>query len=242
MELNKSAQEVITAIQSVASPEYAQKAQRYFKTGPGEYGEGDLFWGVRNPQAREIAKKSIRLSLDQIDHLLAHQVHEVRLVGVLILVAQYQKAKTDVEKAQLFQFYCTQFHRINNWDLVDLSAYQIVGDYCYSNSTELLYKWVKSDHLWTRRIAVIACLYFIKRDQFVEILDFCVSLRNDSEALMHKACGWMLRELGKRDEVLLRKFLNEWGIQLPRTTIRYAIERFEEEERLQLLQKTKPST
>ncbi len=239
MEYYHSTQEVIKAIQSKAVPAYAQKLQGYFKTGPGDYGEGDLFWGVRNPQVRDIAKKSIRLSLDQLDQLLAHQVHEVRLVGLLILVAQYQKATTDVAKARLFQFYCTQFHRINNWDLVDLSAYHIVGEYCYSHSTEPLYKWVKSDHLWTRRIAVIACLYFIKKDRFEEILDFCIQLRQDPEPLMHKACGWMLRELGKRNEVQLKIFLNVWGTQLPRTAIRYAIERFEAQERELYLKITK---
>lgn len=234
-----SVEKVISSIESVASTIYAEKARGYFKTGPGEYGEGDVFWGVRNPQARAIAKQSMDLALDQIATLLAHPVHEVRLVGVLVLVGQYQKAKIEAKKQEIYEFYCTQFHRINNWDLVDLSAHYIVGNYCETHGTKILYQWVKSNHLWTRRIAVVSCLYLIKKDRFEEILDFCKTLKNDPEPLMHKACGWMLRELGKRNVNLLRKFLNEWGTQLPRTTVRYAIERFKENERLELLQKTK---
>jgi len=234
-----SAQEVISSIKSEASPEYALKLSGYFKTGPGEYGEGDLFWGLKNPQARLLAKSAVTLTLEEIEKLLAYNVHEVRLVGVLILVLQYQKAKSEEERTQIFKFYTSQFQRINNWDLVDLSTSLIVGNYCYNHHVALLYQWVKSDHLWTRRIAVVACLYLIKKDRFKEILDFCIILRNDPEPLMHKACGWMLRELGKRNKSRLIQFLNEWGTQLPRITIRYAIERFEDKQRKELLQRTK---
>lgn len=235
----KSAQEVILALKSVASDEYAVKVTRFFKTGPGEYGEGDVFWGIRNPQARIIAKEYSDLPLSQVDILLQHAVHEVRLVGLFILVNQYKKAKSKLEKARIFEFYCLKFKQINNWDLVDVSAHHIVGAHCFKNDTELLYQWVQSPHLWTRRIAVVACLYFIRKNRFEEILSFCITLREDREPLMHKACGWMLREVGKKNIDTLRNFLHKWGRELPRTTIRYAIERFEKEERLNLLRETK---
>jgi len=234
-----SAQEVILALKSVASSEYAVKVTRFFKTGPGEYGEGDLFWGIRNPQARIIAKEYSDLPLNQVDILLHHATHEVRLVGLLILVNQYKKAKSESEKARVFQFYCSKFQQINNWDLVDVSAHHIVGAHCFTRGTELLYQWVLSPHLWTRRIAVVACLYFIRKNRFEEVLSFCITLREDREPLMHKACGWMLREVGKKNMDTLRDFLYAWGRKLPRTTIRYAIERFEKEERLKLLRGTK---
>ena len=237
--MNQSAQEVIQAIKAIASPNYAAVAQRFFKTGPGQYGEGDIFWGVRNPQARLIAQQSLALSLDEVQVLMDHPVHEVRMVGVLILVTQYQKAKTAAALEAIYQFYLTQFSRINNWDLVDLSAHIIPGQYCAQNGTEVLYSWVKSDHLWTRRIAVVACLHLIKKDRFEEILSFCITLKDDPESLMHKACGWMLREVGKRNVHVLRSFLEQWGPHLPRTTVRYAIERFPHQERLQLLVQTR---
>jgi 3-methyladenine DNA glycosylase AlkD len=199
-----SAEEVILNIKAVSSADYAVKVKRFFKTGPGEYGEGDVFWGIRNPEARNIAKKYTALSLSEIEILIDHLVHEVRLVGLLILVHQFKKAKSESEKARVFQF-----------------------------------TWAQSPHLWTRRIAVVASLYFIRKNRFEELLSLCIALRNDSEPLMHKACGWMLREVGKKNVETLRDFLNQWGTELPRTTIRYAIERFEKDERLKLLYATK---
>lgn len=202
-----SAEEVILNVKAVASADYAVKVKRFFKTGPGEYGASDVFWGIRNPEARNIAKKYTVLSLSEIEILIDHLVHEVRLVGLLILVHQFKKAKSESEKVNVFQFYCSKFQQINNWDLVDISAHHIAGAYCF--------------------------------DHDAEIFSLCIALGNDSEPLMHKACGWMLREVGKKNVQMLRDFLNQWGTKLPRTTIRYAIERFEKDERLKLLQETK---
>ena len=239
MVLTLSASEVIEVVKAAGTPKYAEVAQRFFKTDPGQYGAGDVFWGVRNPQARAIAKQYTKLSLKEVHTLLDHQVHEVRMVGVLILVEQFKKAKTASERNTVYEFYTHHFERINNWDLVDLSAHIIVGEHSAQYGTEVLYDWVQSDHLWTRRIAVVACWHLIKKDRFEEILSFCLTLKDDPESLMHKACGWMLREVGKRDVAVLRSFLEQWGKQLPRTTIRYAIERFPESERLTLLSSTK---
>jgi 3-methyladenine DNA glycosylase AlkD len=239
MVLTLSASEVIEVVKAAGTPTYAEVAQRFFKTDPGQYGAGDVFWGVRNPQARAIAKQYGKLTLKEVHALLDHQVHEVRMVGVLILVEQFKKAKTSSERSTVYEFYTHHFARINNWDLVDLSAHIIVGEHCAQYGAEVLYDWVQSDHLWTRRIAVVACWHLIKKDRFDEILSFCLTLKDDPESLMHKACGWMLREVGKRDVAALRNFLEQWGKQLPRTTIRYAIERFPESERLTLLSSTK---
>ena len=234
-----SAEEVILIIKAVSCADFAVKVKRFFKTGPGEYGEGDVFWGIRNPEARNIAKKYTALSFSEIEILIDHLVHEVRLVGLLILIHQFKKAKSEPEKARIFQFYCSKFQQINNWDLVDISAHHIAGAYCFDHDAEILFTWAQSPHLWTRRIAIVACLYFIRKNRFEELLSLCIALRNDSEPLMHKACGWMLREVGKKNVETLRDFLNQWGRQLPRTTIRYAIERFEKDERLKILHATK---
>lgn len=123
---------------------------------------------------------------------------EVRLVRLLILVHQFKKAKSESEKVNVFQFYCSKFQQINNWDLVDISAHHIAGAYCFDHDAEILFTWAQSPHLWTRRIAVVACLYFIRKNRFEEIFSLCIALGNDSEPLMHKACGWMLREVGKK--------------------------------------------
>lgn len=237
--MTPSAQSVIDAIRALAHPEGAKKSMRFFKTGPGQYAEGDVFWGISNPQARNIASQHSGLSRQDLALLMDHMVHEVRLVALVILVNQYKKAKTPQNKKAIFEFYNACFNRINNWDLVDISTHHIVGHYCYHYPSNLMSQWIESSHLWTRRIAVVACLYFIRKNSFEQVLDFCVRLKKDPEPLMHKACGWMLREVGKKDLDVLRKFLGHWGSQLPRVTLRYAIERFPEPERLALLSQTR---
>lgn len=237
--MTPSAQTVIDAIRAASDPKRAQKSMRFFKTGPGQYAEGDVFWGLGNPQARAIAKQYTGLNRQNLALLLEHIVHEVRLVALVILVNQYKKAKTQQDKKAVFEFYIAHFNRVNNWDLVDISTHHIVGDYCYHYPSNLMSQWIESPHLWTRRIAVVACLYFIRKNSFEQVLDFCVRLKKDPEPLMHKACGWMLREVGKKDMDTLRKFLELWGKDLPRVTLRYAIERFPEPERLALLRQTR---
>lgn len=237
--MTPSAQTVINAIRAVADPEQAQKSMRFFKTGPGQYAEGDVFWGLSNPQARAIAKQYTGLNRQNLALLLNHIVHEVRLVALVILVNQYKKTKTQEDKKAIFEFYIAHINRVNNWDLVDISTHHIVGDYCYHYPSNLMSQWIESAHLWTRRIAVVACLYFIRKNSFEQILDFCVQLKKDPEPLMHKACGWMLREVGKKDMDTLQKFLESWGKDLPRVTLRYAIERFPEPERLAILKQTR---
>lgn len=237
--MTSTAQTVIEAIRSEADPKRAQKSIRFFKTGPGEYAEGDVFWGISNPQARTIAQQFSQINRRDLALLMDHQVHEVRLVALIILVNQYKKAKTQQDKKDIFEFYIASFNRINNWDLVDISTHHIVGDYCYHYPSNLLSQWIESPHLWTRRIAVVACLYFIRKNRFEQVLDFCVRLKKDPEPLMHKACGWMLREVGKKNMETLRQFLSQWGSQLPRVTLRYAIERFPEPERLAILKQTR---
>lgn len=211
---------------------------RFFKTGPGQYGEGDLFLGIKVPVIREILKDFKEVNDDLVSELLNSPYHEPRLLGALMIVDRYQRAKTEKEKKMALSFYLQSRKALNNWDLVDLSVYKIWGDYLLRHPEERakLFKFARSKNLWERRMAIVATLALIKANQFEEILSLVKIMKNDREDLIHKALGWMLRELGKKDEKLLKKFLREEIINLPRTTLRYAIERFEESERKRYLQ------
>ena len=208
----------------------AKILQRFFKTGKGQYGEGDVFLGVIVPNIRKVAKMFYsKLDLNDIKNLLDSKIHEERLAGILILVEKYNCADN---KKGIYDFYLANDKGVNNWDLVDLSAPNIVGNYLLNRKDRgILYKFARSENLWERRIAIIATFAFIRDERFGDTLKISKMLLGDSHDLIHKAVGWMLREVGKRDVNVLKKFLRENYSNLPRTTLRYAIERFEEKER-----------
>ncbi len=210
----------------------AKVLQRFFKTAPGEYGEGDKFLGIVVPLQRQVAKKYYQTaSLVDIKKLLASSWHEYRLVGLLLLTYQYPEASEPTQE-KIYQFYLQHTRHINNWDLVDLSAYKIMGPWLFARQDKkILYKLAKSKNIWERRIAVLATFYFIKQNQFQPTLRLAELLLNDKHDLMHKAVGWMLREIGKRDKKILVKFLDKYYKHMPRTMLRYSIERLSNKEK-----------
>ncbi|MFH1780931.1 MAG: DNA alkylation repair protein [Candidatus Nealsonbacteria bacterium] len=219
-------------LNSQANPEKAKLLKRFFKTGKGEYGEGDVFLGVTVPESRNIAKKYANLKLKDVIKLLCSAIHEERLIALLIMIDKFQ---AEEEQKKIFDLYLKNTKHINNWDLVDLSAHKIVGAHLADKSKSILYKLAQSKNLWERRIAVISTLNFINHNQFSENLKIARILLNDKHDLIHKAVGWMLREVGKRDLKSEEEFLKEHCQQMPRTMLRYAIERFPEEKRKQYL-------
>jgi len=209
---------------------------RFFKTGKGEYGEGDEFLGLMTDETRSVAKKYFDLPLADISKLLASKLHEERVVAVMILAKRLNKADLSGKK-EIYDFYFENISGINNWDLVDSSAPIIVGGdlYLSGETREVLYKLVKSNNLWKKRIAMMATFYFIKERDFSDALKIAEILVNDSHDLIHKAVGWMLREVGNRDIGTEEKFLEKYYKQMPRTMLRYAIEKFPEEKRQKCL-------
>ncbi len=215
-------------LKSLANPKKALILQRFFKTGPGQYGAGDVFIGLTVPLTRQIAKKYQDLSFQDLKRLLASQIHEFRLTALLILVFQYQRARDLKTKKQIFDFYYTIRKRINNWDLVDLSAPKIFGDYLLVTNQGIsrLISMTRSKDLWQRRIAMVSSYSFIRAGRSEEAFQLARELVNDKHDLIHKAVGWMLREAGKRvSEKQLCAFLDQEVYNLPRTSLRYAIER-----------------
>ncbi len=196
-----------------------------FKTGKGEYGEGDRFLGLRVGQIRQLAREYRDLSLDDISMLLASPWHEARTLAVILLAARYPRAGSR-EQTSIYRFYLRHRSRINNWDLVDISAAAVVGAHLARRSRAPLVRLARSRSLWDRRIAVIATFDFINRGEFTDALRLARLLMDDEHDLIHKAVGWMLREVGKRDRRVEARFLDRYGPRLPRTTLRYAIERF----------------
>ena len=226
-------------LRKASNKEQAEQLARFFKTKPGEYGEGDIFLGIKVPLQRKIAKDAEkRLSVEETLDLLNSKIHDERMVALLVLIEKYEKAKksnNEKEKTNIFNFYLknAKLNNINNWDLVDLSAPKIIGDFLLDKkqAREVLYKLARSGNLWERRIAIISTFAFIRQRDFQDALKIAEILLKDKHDLIHKAVGWMLREIGKKDERLLRKFLKENYHNLPRTTLRYAIEKFDEDER-----------
>ncbi len=214
-------------LQAMADPRQAANLQRYFKTGPGEYGEGDRFLGLRVPQVRKLAKEFSAISLKDIQQLLRSAIHEERLLALLLMVQRFQRCGEN-EREKLYRLYLASTRYINNWDLVDVSAGQIVGGWLFDKSRKPLYQLARSDSLWERRIAIMATSHFIKRGEFAESLQLSERLLQDEHDLIHKAVGWMLREVGKCDREIEEAFLREHYRQMPRTMLRYAIERFPE--------------
>lgn len=217
-------------LEKLKNPEKAVILQGFFKTGKGEYGEGDVFWGITVPLQRQVAKKYLDLGLAEIEILLSSQVHEQRLVALLILVQQYQKGNEKVQE-EIANFYIKNTKNINNWDLVDLSAHLILGSFLEDKDKGILCKLAQSKNLWERRIAIISTFHFIKKGNFKEILFLSEILLHDEHDLIQKAVGWMLREIGKRDQSVAEAFLLQNYQKMPRTMLRYAIERFSEEKR-----------
>lgn len=220
----------------VANAKQAKILQRFFKTGKGEYGEGDIFLGIRVPEQRKIAKEYSGLSLPRIQELLESDIHEHRLVGLLILIEKYNKSDEE-NKGNIFNFYLKNSKKINNWDLVDLSAHKIIGEFLIDKDKKILYELAQSKNLWEKRIAIVSTFAFIKKEEFVDTLRISEILLDDSHDLIHKAVGWMLREVGKKDEKSLEKFLEKHYKKIPRTTLRYSIEKFEEKKRKKYLNK-----
>lgn len=217
-------------IRELGSPKDAAILQWFFKTGPGEYGEGDVFAGVRVPQLRKLVKEYADASETILAELLESGIHEERLLALLIVVRQCEKG-TPVMRERLYRFYLAYTRRINNWDLVDLSAPRVVGGYLVNRSRRPLYRMARSRSLWERRIAILATFTFIRNQDFADSLALADTLLHDREDLIHKAVGWMLREIGKRDQPVLEAFLKTRGATMPRTMLRYAIERFPESKR-----------
>lgn len=212
------------------NPEKAKILAGFFKTGKGQYGEGDVFLGVNVPAQRKVAKRYFNATLKDIQGLLSSKVHEHRLTSLFILIAKYQNGETDLKK-RIFDFYLKNRRYINNWDLVDISAGHIIGDYLLDKERAILYRLAVSKQLWERRIAIMATFKFIRENQFEDTLKISKALLNDEHDLIHKAVGWMLREVGKRDKGIEEKFLQKYYKKMPRTMLRYAIERFSEAER-----------
>ena len=210
---------------ALGDPVRAKHSLRFFKTGPGQYGEGDRFLGLTLPQIRAIAREFRDAPLAQLTELLDSEWHEERLVALIIAVNQFRRGDAATRRA-LYQWYLKKTDRINNWDLVDVSSYHIVGSYLCDRSRAPLRKLAKSKSLWERRIAIISTAAFIREGEVDDTLEIAKMLLSDKHDLIHKAVGWMLREVGKRDPKVLRAFLDEHATEMPRTALRYAIERF----------------
>jgi 3-methyladenine DNA glycosylase AlkD len=231
-------EELRAELRARVNPEKAAFFPKFFKTGPGEYGEGDKFLGVTVPAQRAVAKRYLALSLSDLEQLLLSEWHEERLTALIVLVMQFKRADSEKQK-RIYEFYLAHTSRINNWDLVDTSARDIVGGYIYQHQSLLsvLDELAVSDSLWERRIAIIATYYFIMKDEPDVTIRLATMLLHDSEDLMHKAVGWMLRELGKRvDQTVMLGFLDEHAAVMPRTMLRYAIEHLSPETRKHYLQ------
>ncbi len=222
--------DVVNSLKALGNPERASHSQRFFKTGKGEYGAGDIFLGIRVPALRQLATQYKDIDLMDTANLLQSKYHEVRLLALFILVKKYQRRTPDIKK-EIFDLYLRNLSCINNWDLVDSSAHLIIGAWLIDKEKSLLYKLAESSNLWERRIAMMATYCFIRNGQFTDTLALARILLDDREDLIHKVVGWMLRETGNRNGNVERRFLIEHYHNMPRTMLRYAIEKFPEEER-----------
>ena len=219
-----------TSLHNHANEADIEVLQRFFKTGPGDYGEGDVFIGVRVPIIRRVAKEHQALPLREATTLLKSRIHEERMLALMILMLQYKMGTPD-DTARIYDLYMAQTAHINNWDLIDVTAPHIVGAYLRDKPRAPLYTFARSQSIWERRIAIISTLHFIKHSDFSDTLAIAEILRHDTHDLIHKAVGWMLREVGNRDLQTEEAFLNKHYRTMPRTMLRYAIEKFPEPER-----------
>ncbi len=217
-------------LEGLSDKEYAARLQKYFKTGKGEYGQGDRFLGIRVPQVRIVAKRYRNLSINQASKLIKSAFHEERLLSLFVLVNFFRRAD-DADKKKIYDLYLKNTNFINNWDLVDVSAGRIIGAYLFPLDEKPIYALAKSKNLWERRISIMATSYFIGHSEFADTLKIAEMLLNDEEDLIHKAVGWLLREVGKRNLKLEENFLRKHYASMPRMMLRYAIEKFSEEKR-----------
>ncbi len=219
-------------LQKVAHPEKVKIFQSFFKTGKGEYGEGDKYIGVSVPDNRKIAQKFFQAPFDDISSMLHNEIHEYRLSALLALVHRYKKEKNEKAKQEIINFYLNNCEWCNNWDLVDLSAPYLLGTHMLTNpSTALLENLSSDSNLWCQRIAIVSTLMLIRHRRFDETLSLCKKYLSHPHPLIHKATGWMLREIGKKDEHILTDFLNKHSSEMPRTALRYSLERLSSEKR-----------
>jgi len=228
---------IFTRLETLADAPTAEILRRFFKTGPGEYGEGDRFRGIRVPVLRKLCREFRHAGVEVISELLDSPWHEDRMLALLLLIERY-RASGESGREALYDFYCSRTDRVNNWDLVDVSCPHIVGRHLNARARSPLYRFVESPNLWERRIAMVSTFHFIRNDDFTDTLVLAERLLGDPEELLHKATGWMLREVGKRDQPQLETFLEEYATAMPRTMLRYAIERFPEVERKGWLRKS----
>ncbi len=231
-----SLEKIQKEIKNLENQKQKEVLQRFFKTGPGEYAEGDIFLGLKVPQIRSIAKNYYYLSLDELGSLLESKIHEFRFAALVILCEKFKKGK-EIEKKEIFNFYIKNAKNINNWDLVDVSAPKIAGEYLLDKDKKTLYKLAKSNNLWEKRIAIVATFSFIRNNGYKDTILISEILLNDKHDLIHKACGWMLREVGKKDEKVLKNYLEKHKSKMPRTMLRYAIEKFPDKIRKEYLSK-----
>lgn len=222
------------ALKAHADPDIARHSQRYFKTGPGEYGAGDVFLGIRVPQLRRLARAFADAPLTDVEQLLHSRYHEARLLALLLMVRRFQRGD-EAEQARIYRLYRANLQRVNNWDLVDASAPYIVGAYLADRNKAPLHRWARSRNLWLRRIAMLATFFGIKHGRYHDALQIAHTLVGDPEDLIHKAVGWMLREIGKRDIKSAEPFVAAHCKTMPRTMLRYAIERYPESKRRRYL-------
>jgi len=214
----------------LSDPDRARRLSDFFKTKKGQYGEGDLFLGIRVPEQLKVAKNYTKLGLDDIQELLNSKFHEHRFTALVILVSKYRKAE-ESSKEEIFRFLLKNTANINNWDLVDLTAPRIIGEHLADKDRSILYDLAKSENLWERRISILATFKFIANNDFEDALKISEILLEDKHDLIHKAVGWALREIGKRDQKIEEQFLNKHAANMPKTMLRYAIEKFEEKKR-----------
>ena len=222
-------EQIKSTLHDLADVNKAKILSRYFKTGKGEYGEGDQFLGITVPNQRLVAKEFYQdISLEEIKDLLSFDLHEYRLTALLMLISKYEKTKDANAAKELVDFYLSQTSRINNWDLVDTSCHKILGHYAFHhNKEDILYDLANSTDLWEKRIAVVSTWYYIRKKTLGIVPEIVEINLNHPHDLMHKANGWMLREMGKKDDEKLIHFLDEYALKLPRTTLRYAIEKID---------------
>ncbi len=234
--MTQNATRFISAMEAMKNEHRIPGAMRFFKTGKGEYGEGDSFWGLNIPTQQKIGKEfKDLLELEDLDGLLGHPVHEIRLNTLYVMVLKYRKSKDEAVHKQIVELYLRHLQHVNNWDLVDSSAASILGAWYLDKDHAPLLAMAKSDHLWTQRIAIIATHYFIRNGIYGTTLEISKILLHHQHDLIHKAVGWMLREIGNRDLKTETDFLNQYYHEMPRTMLRYAIEKFDEPLRLDYL-------
>ncbi|MDD3237658.1 MAG: DNA alkylation repair protein [Candidatus Gastranaerophilales bacterium] len=225
-----NSKKIIEEVKSFGNKDFAEHHQKFFQTQKGGYGEGDKFFGLKTPQIRTLAKKYKNLEIDTLQILLQNDFHEVRLLALFIMVYQYNKISE--KRENIYELYRKNTKHINNWDLIDLTAYHIIGHHEYIlNRTTLIWKLAKSKTLWNERISILSAFYNIKQNDFSLTLELCNFFIEHKHHLIHKATGWMLREIGKRDEKVLTDFLNKNSKIMPRTMLRYSIERLTKEQK-----------